>query len=704
MIGLASFTTGFIQRNDELRAQRLQNMRAWEEFRRNNPTATLEEMSSYADQLSGGDNWVRGQLPSQAVLQTMAEENGRRRAQEQVLRTAQMAEAEERLSATIGNAYGRRLLENPDDPLGAAEEIAARFGGDDPNARARVSQAIRSLGSPDAVIQRMTSTAVAQHGAAAQAAFALGGEDAVRRQFSTLGPQAVDALIGLAKRDQEQRDFERNLRLRGANNDDRRIGLAESEAAGRNREEVFRLTRESPIIAAALAEGDEASRARATEEVRRIYGSRGLTPTDGDIEAALGAGQEMVGLQMRERHRQVRQQAAQSVSTPEFRRQFDDAYEAPIRGLAEGLNSGPRGAVRSLVESLYLSPRQVEVAIEVARSVGGNDPRKIIDEITKHEAFRSNPPPTRAEAFRRAQEEAINARTGFVPMTSAGYRNMAVSANEGALRDIDRGIAEFLRRAPTLSEAGRQGTFNAITSRIEARIEQEKRELQRRLESQHLWATTPLTQDHIDAINNSIRALETRLGEIRAAGIPNATAPAPAAAQGQPARPAPQPDSAGRSAPSTRLPVVRQGAPVSPEEDALTQRYNRGEVSEMDYQRQMRELRSRQQAPTPRPQSSAPSMSNPLASLDPNVRLVSTASRLSAALSQFQDPVARVRYANQLKAQFADQPEMVMAINDAVQQLNGVRGGSTSRTARNAAMPGWDDGIPAPGRGPLART
>lgn len=58
--------------------KRSENARLFREFQQDNPDADLSSMSQMAERLSGGSNWLRGQLPAKDMLTKIAQENARK--------------------------------------------------------------------------------------------------------------------------------------------------------------------------------------------------------------------------------------------------------------------------------------------------------------------------------------------------------------------------------------------------------------------------------------------------------------------------------------------------------------------------------------------------------------------------------------------------------------------------------------------------
>jgi hypothetical protein len=94
-----SILKGFEDRRNEIRREKAEIAKLFEEFRRNNPDATYDDYQDFIDGMVGygGSNYLRGGLPSDSMLRNMAEENKRkanvREAQERIDNLSRMNQA-----------------------------------------------------------------------------------------------------------------------------------------------------------------------------------------------------------------------------------------------------------------------------------------------------------------------------------------------------------------------------------------------------------------------------------------------------------------------------------------------------------------------------------------------------------------------------------------------------------------------------------
>ena len=80
MINFTSMATGFQNRGDENRVERRKVAEAFEQFKRNNPEATLAQFQQYIDGMSGGRNYLAGGAGSGEALRKLASDNQAKKA------------------------------------------------------------------------------------------------------------------------------------------------------------------------------------------------------------------------------------------------------------------------------------------------------------------------------------------------------------------------------------------------------------------------------------------------------------------------------------------------------------------------------------------------------------------------------------------------------------------------------------------------
>ena len=82
MVDFTNFGQAWQKRGDELRRQRREIADAFQQFKRDNPYASLEEFQDYIDDISGGSNYLRGGAPSSWVLEGIAKTNKENKARD----------------------------------------------------------------------------------------------------------------------------------------------------------------------------------------------------------------------------------------------------------------------------------------------------------------------------------------------------------------------------------------------------------------------------------------------------------------------------------------------------------------------------------------------------------------------------------------------------------------------------------------------
>jgi hypothetical protein len=71
----AGFGQGFNEQRETNQRKRVEVAKAFEEFKRNNPYATVQDYQQYIDGIAGGSNYLRGGMPSGEVLESLAKRN-----------------------------------------------------------------------------------------------------------------------------------------------------------------------------------------------------------------------------------------------------------------------------------------------------------------------------------------------------------------------------------------------------------------------------------------------------------------------------------------------------------------------------------------------------------------------------------------------------------------------------------------------------
>jgi hypothetical protein len=156
MVGFlgGGFAQGMMDERERLSGERLRVARAFDDFKRNNPYATLQEFQSFADQVSGGDSYLRGRFPTDEVMQRLADDNQRRRALDEADRQAQVLDREVRVDESLQRAF-RENVRNSGDPMRSLEETLNAFARDPASREVLRGRMMARIGDPSAYVRRI---------------------------------------------------------------------------------------------------------------------------------------------------------------------------------------------------------------------------------------------------------------------------------------------------------------------------------------------------------------------------------------------------------------------------------------------------------------------------------------------------------------------------------------------------------------------
>lgn len=133
MVDFAGFSSGYRKGQDNLRRRRSELSRAFEEFKRNNPTASYQEFQDFIDLNVGdglGSNYVRGGAPSNEVLRKLEGEGQRRQRVQAAQDAARMWQERQQALTDMDQLSNRLLVENDFDPDAAFEQFSQIVGED----------------------------------------------------------------------------------------------------------------------------------------------------------------------------------------------------------------------------------------------------------------------------------------------------------------------------------------------------------------------------------------------------------------------------------------------------------------------------------------------------------------------------------------------------------------------------------------------
>lgn len=123
------FAQGFQARGDENNRRRREIAEAWQQYRAQNPHATMQEMQAFIDSQTGGAQYLRGGLPSGQVLEMVAKQNDvARRQHEDDERIERMVRDMSHRSMFEERARNHVLASDDDDQESLAASFAESMG------------------------------------------------------------------------------------------------------------------------------------------------------------------------------------------------------------------------------------------------------------------------------------------------------------------------------------------------------------------------------------------------------------------------------------------------------------------------------------------------------------------------------------------------------------------------------------------------
>jgi len=134
MIDFTGFSQGFGQRRQDDRRRRREMAQAFQEFRNQNPYATVEEFQDFIDRYSGGRNYIAGGAPSKDVLRNIAAANQERRTRDEMSRRMEDLRTRAQTMSSLEAMADNFLLNYDGDDLDQArQEFREQVGvGDGP--------------------------------------------------------------------------------------------------------------------------------------------------------------------------------------------------------------------------------------------------------------------------------------------------------------------------------------------------------------------------------------------------------------------------------------------------------------------------------------------------------------------------------------------------------------------------------------------
>lgn len=143
LVGMGAFYQGVVDSEARWETKRANARRAFMEYSQQFPNASYEDYQSFVDNIAGGENYVRGILPSDKVLKSLAEQNQQRFAQQQMENNLNMMSKRAQVSGQMDALLQNQLMITKDDDQ-AIMNAASQMGFDPKNpATHQILQTVR---------------------------------------------------------------------------------------------------------------------------------------------------------------------------------------------------------------------------------------------------------------------------------------------------------------------------------------------------------------------------------------------------------------------------------------------------------------------------------------------------------------------------------------------------------------------------------
>jgi hypothetical protein len=138
-----SFWQGYRDRSDQLLGQRQKVAEAWNQFKQQNPEASYNDFRQFVDSMTGGDSYLRGALPADDILKSLAEEGVKKKKAREAEEAARAFETKVKTADTM-KAVARRAYEagkmDPNEAIDfALKDLDLQDPGQQENVRRQLS-------------------------------------------------------------------------------------------------------------------------------------------------------------------------------------------------------------------------------------------------------------------------------------------------------------------------------------------------------------------------------------------------------------------------------------------------------------------------------------------------------------------------------------------------------------------------------------
>lgn len=542
------FWGGYLQEGDRIERRRLDFSRAFNEFRRDNPHATLDDLQGQINSIYGGRNFLYG-APSNEVLQSISAQNQQRLAERNAMQQIEMAQRQAQTqrsifdtareiarlapdAATAQQSFGEMFGNNPIASRVVSPEMMAglhsRAGlefASDPRNRELAIQVLRSGRTLKEIFPDQPSHMIQGLEQAARGEITRQDEDR-RRQMRGTASQELD------------------LALRsGARTFNAQTGFADLDSELNNRFTEQVRTRDGQLL---NQEADELSKDQAVQSqllagqrdevramlARRIEGRIGRAPTDAEVTTAID--RVVSGARMQQSAQmQAARTALDANATTAFKSEFEtrrdlggsvignERQRAALFGTdTAGVTAG--NLIQQLHERYAFSAEEIQTMGRYLRSSEGKaaitaNPT----EATILGALRQQFPTLLNRGDRATQErrriEEVRRAAGLDLAQPTRVEDFVATTLANTSRSRERSVAQLqgeLEKIQTFTPDVALGRLENLQRETVLGVERFEQELSRRLQTQNVWRDPSgrnMTQEDAVQLLNEARQTQATL-------------------------------------------------------------------------------------------------------------------------------------------------------------------------------------------------
>jgi hypothetical protein len=542
------FWGGYMQEGDRIERRRLDFSRAFNEFRRDNPHATLDDLQGQINSIYGGRNFLYG-APSNEVLQSISAQNQQRLAERNAMQQIEMAQrqaqtqrsvfdtareiarmapdaatAQQSFNEMFGNNPVASRIVSPDMMAGLHSRAGLEFASD-PRNRELAIQVLRSGRTLKEIFPDQPSHMIQGLEQAARGEITRQDEDR-RRQLRSTASQEMD------------------LALRsGARTFNAQTGFADLDGELNNRFTEQVRTRDGQLL---NQEADELSKDQAVQSqllagqrdevramlARRIEGRIGRAPTDAEVTTAIDrviSGARMQQSSQMATARTALDANAQAAFKSEFETRRDlggsvignERQRAALFGTdTAGVTAG--NLIQQLHERYAFSAEEIQAMGRYLRTSEGK--AAITANPTENTimgALRQQFPTILNRGDRATQErrriEDVRRAAGLDLAQPTRVEDFVATTLANTSRSRERSVSQLqgeLEKIQSFTPDVALGRLSNLQREAVLGVERFEQELSRRLQTQNVWRDPSgrnMTQEDATQLLNEARQTQAQL-------------------------------------------------------------------------------------------------------------------------------------------------------------------------------------------------